>query len=777
MAFRVAARTILELGAELISSDEIAIYELVKNAFDAGSKSVSVEFDIVLRRSSFLEVLELLETFEGVDDAMAEVRHRLALDPAHAKSRKFLSRLSRSRGLRNFADRLRSAYVELNTIEVRDRGTGMSFETLEGAFLTIGTPQRLLQRRGGTAGRPVLGEKGVGRLSAMRLGSRLLVRTTRSGEARWSELEIDWSLFGRDPTEMIEEIPLAPRRGEAKANARTKGTSIIVSDLASDWDEAKLQAAAETEFSRLTDPFSDQVEAFPIKISFNGEPIATRPISRMLFKAAHGHCKGVYSLPRGRPRFSIDFVYRTYSEEKRFEFGPDELRDMIGVDVPASALQTLGPFTFEFYWFNRQQIVPVDGIGDVRSVRALVNHWSGGLMLFRDGFRVNPYGGKNDDWLDLNSEAFRSRGYLLNTDQIIGRVQITGERNPALLDQTNREGLRDNFEKTSLVRLLRTFITKPLKIWIDNTTDDYKGLTSLDVSDVDRKVARFENRVDANIKKLKERFPGEEQTIVKLQEAFNGMRSAYLRVRDYGGKIDEERRRLIDLAGVGLMVEVVSHELARSTQHALEVLRSRGSVDLPADVRDLFTSLEEQLASIERRLRTIDPLSVSGRQQRTGFDLARVVEESFETRAELLKEHGIEWSIATRGARKAVFVKAVRGMVTQIVENLLTNSIHWLDVERRKNKRFAASIEVEVSDEHGGSFVFTDNGRGVAPQFAEPIFQAFYTTRSEDGGRGLGLFIGRESARFNGGDLRMLPDRRIHPDRLNSFQYVTKAVT
>src|SRR4051812_40845489 len=43
MPFKVAARTILQLGAELISSDGIAFYELIKNAFDAGSSTVEID--------------------------------------------------------------------------------------------------------------------------------------------------------------------------------------------------------------------------------------------------------------------------------------------------------------------------------------------------------------------------------------------------------------------------------------------------------------------------------------------------------------------------------------------------------------------------------------------------------------------------------------------------------------------------------------------------------------------------------------------------------------
>src|SRR6187551_1244768 len=55
--FKVSARTVLELGSELISSDIIAFYELIKNAFDAGSKTgADIRFRIALRRNEYLRV-------------------------------------------------------------------------------------------------------------------------------------------------------------------------------------------------------------------------------------------------------------------------------------------------------------------------------------------------------------------------------------------------------------------------------------------------------------------------------------------------------------------------------------------------------------------------------------------------------------------------------------------------------------------------------------------------------------------------------------------------
>ena len=53
--FKITARTVLELGSELISSDIIAFYEMIKNGVDAGTTNgVEVRFNILLRRNAYL---------------------------------------------------------------------------------------------------------------------------------------------------------------------------------------------------------------------------------------------------------------------------------------------------------------------------------------------------------------------------------------------------------------------------------------------------------------------------------------------------------------------------------------------------------------------------------------------------------------------------------------------------------------------------------------------------------------------------------------------------
>src|SRR4051794_32500847 len=79
MAFRISARTVLELGAELISSDEVALYELVKNAIDARSKSgVEINLHICFSHSAYAEVMQQLERkgFNTIHEARESLTSR-----------------------------------------------------------------------------------------------------------------------------------------------------------------------------------------------------------------------------------------------------------------------------------------------------------------------------------------------------------------------------------------------------------------------------------------------------------------------------------------------------------------------------------------------------------------------------------------------------------------------------------------------------------------------------------------------------------------------------
>ncbi len=152
------------------------------------------------------------------------------------------------------------------------------------------------------------------------------------------------------------------------------------------------------------------------------------------------------------------------------------------------ALYNLGSFTVEAYWFNRRVLTAIEGIGELKQVRELVAQWAGGLMLYRDGFRVLPYGGPEDDWLSLDPTALASAGYKVNRRQIIGKVEISSLKNPRLVDQTNREGLRKSAETEALVSLLQHLLMTDLRPFLDAVDSEEQATEHVRFDEIRRRV-------------------------------------------------------------------------------------------------------------------------------------------------------------------------------------------------------------------------------------------------------------------------------------------------
>ena len=68
-----------------------------------------------------------------------------------------------------------------------------------------------------------------------------------------------------------------------------------------------------------------------------------------------------------------------------------------------------------------------------------------GVKIYRDGFRVRPYGEEGNDWLLLDKIKISDpHGYRVGNNQVIGVVNINSDANPLLIDSTNREAIIEN---------------------------------------------------------------------------------------------------------------------------------------------------------------------------------------------------------------------------------------------------------------------------------------------------------------------------------------------
>lgn len=371
---RPRARLLRTIGAELISSEIVAIIELVRNSFDADSTRVELRFTTPhLRDQASLAIW---------DDGHGMTRELLLgpwLEPA----------------------------------------TDFKAEGGKGAFAGIRSP----------AGRRRLGSKGVGRFAAQRLGNHLRVRTRATGSATEIEAEFDWAVLDASEGYLDEvEIPWS----EHHADRLFEGTALEINGLRDDWDPERFDRLR-LGLSRLVGPgFAE--EQFEIYLVIDGVEEAIRPFIdtvKPMYSltgdvAAGGHCI---------------MHYQDASMEE-----PEEWHRQL--TWPSHGL-VVGPFSFSVNAWDLdrpaltlylEQIGSPLGLRDFR--RTIRDH--SGVSLYRDGFRILPYGEADNDWLRLDRRRVNNPTVRLSNNQLLGWIQLSAEANPELRDQTNREGLVTN---------------------------------------------------------------------------------------------------------------------------------------------------------------------------------------------------------------------------------------------------------------------------------------------------------------------------------------------
>lgn len=774
--FSVTARTVLELGSELISSDIIAFYELIKNGFDAKSKDgVSIRFNVVLshrkHRDLEREIKERRATF-----SVLQSRCTAALNSdAEILWEQAQQLISECRDEGALVDAMQEI-SDLNEIVVRDTGSGMALTDLTNKFLVIGTPSRKLAVESSVRAKesksPYLGEKGLGRLSAMRLGNTLHVRTARKEDLTFNHLDIDWSEF-EDPKKMISDIQVEPYIGNKKRERDFSGTKLTIGKLSSDWNKERLSQLALEEFSLLTDPMADSKNRPRIALFWNGQRVPIHALDKKLIEVAHASILGKYTISEGVGKLSLkvkirDLGFEHPEYEENLNFSPEDVYTLaLGNKeaIPFEALITTGPFEFQAHWFNRQRLKASGGM-DREQLMKLQRQWVG-IRMYRDGFRVYPYGEERDDWLGLDRIAMMAKGYTLNKMQLVGQVDIGRTQNPELIDQTNREGLRETHEQQVLLGILQFSVQDQLRLAIKRAETKYKEKRVKPVQ-AKTEIARLEVRARDAIKSLRAKTSHQEHAVIEeLQQTLLELTELAKVLRERNSEVEDDAKQMQDMAGIGLLVEIVAHELARTSEHALETIRLLQKIS-PSEIGLQMQSLEASMKSIQKRLKVLDPLSASGRQAPERFSVSDLLAETLAGHAEQFQRHNIK--IHYVPPKNSIIMKTVKGYFVQVVENLIANSVYWLKLEGEKSPLFKPEISVQLLA-NPVRVIFSDNGPGIDPEHQERIFEMFFSLKESRKRRGLGLYISRLHATTTGGSLEL--DNEILNDtgRLNTFVY------
>jgi hypothetical protein len=244
----------------------------------------------------------------------------------------------------------------------------MTASDLSTRYLTIGTPMRLHERKAVKPDRDriPLGEKGIGRLAAMRLGHYITVETGVSGTHDTNILQLDWRPVFANVDLDADALSFAPTVASNAKKLTDSGTTIRIQDLQSDWDTEKIRELSQSELAKLADPFKDNFANQFITVRYQEEKKTfISGFQSSLLKYADATCEIEFRAARTddeSPRLQVTTSYDHYSKAETVQYEGAHITNIVsyplgrrnrtrasdplpGADEVVNALRTLGDFS------------------------------------------------------------------------------------------------------------------------------------------------------------------------------------------------------------------------------------------------------------------------------------------------------------------------------------------------------------------------------------------------------------------------------------------------
>jgi|GEM_PF-2205947 len=730
--FRPMARLISQIGDQLISNEEIALLELIKNAYDAHASYISITIDQVKK---------------------------------------------------------------IMTIE--DDGIGMSKQQLKDNWLTLGTNNRYNEKQEilinydnnnniNSNDHVPLGEKGLGRFSTKKLGNRLIIETKRSEDKYVNILDLDWKLFDYESDKFLDEIEVPIDQKVDISDGHFTKLKIKNLKKIHKWKLDEIKQMVIGKVSKFINPFNDfntnranklfiDFEViYPVydklgnMIDKKSEVINTQALNDNLLAQAHHKIYGKFDGKKITYDYIVKENDKTIISEQTFPLALDDIEDSLRTKEG-----NVGEFDFCIYIFNRQRLKEIKGFGNTVEIRKLLDNYCGGVTIYRDGFRVLPYGNDDNDWLKQNSrDLLKKGGIRFYTLQTVGYVNLSYIKNRNLIDQTNRQGLQENDAYFNLVEIMRNVLSELASI-VGSLKNKEKDINSRNVVEISKdtieKALGIIKDLRDDLNKMKSNIQDDEQyqLLGSINQRIQSLQDEVIIYKDHNEKlmsftetVKNQEEILFTLSAVGLVAEMISHELHNILTNVMKLIKDIGKEIENKDIKETLSSLNETFKSIRTLVSRIDDHGVTRRRIKVKFNLVEELSQVLETMSYELKIRKkdntiIPIQVNLFKSTDYIGVNANKGMLMQVFINLITNSIHWLNVFYKDKDEYKHKPRINIEYENGLIFVY-DNGRGIQEIDKERVFEPFFTRRKS--GRGLGLYIVKEICSFHDINIELLDD-------------------
>lgn len=648
---------------------------------------------------------------------------------------------------------------------IEDNGVGMNDSQLELGFMRISSTDKLHNPVSERYHRTKAGRKGIGRFATQRLGEKLTITTQTIASELAIVIEIDWTRYKIDQDITSISFPTKHVNKE-----KAEGTTLRIDGLKEGWSEPSikriyryvselLQPNYLSDRSRENRTATQKEQSFDVifqrKTGNNTEVVASE--KKMLFDNSLATIiggvdnNGVGFCEIRSDSLSLDdFISIKPKEHDHYRF----LKDM--------------RFSITYFIYNRHEYYKgkISKL-ELRNIQNIAENNSG-IRLYRNGFRVLPYGEFLDDWIGIDKRWAAKSGVNVPfaNRNLFGYVEII-DREGVLYEETaSREGLIEteafselkeflNIALTSIQNRLTSALIEPKKARQNNANVAAKRSATEIIKGIKDKVSQRaeENNSEDRDKKEEGNKATDNNDIVPDLEELE------IILQD---NIDEVNMLRV-LSAMGLTIGEFSHEVIQFTPDLNSYLSGLyEQKDLTANSRELIGKLDFDIRNLlaytaffntvisENVSRETMPVSVRS----TVHEFVKIIQPN-------LDKVKIRVDIQFYGYNLYTVPMHISEWIS-ILYNLYTNAKKA--IKRAKND---GAIYIVGGEEKGMIYLeFSDNGDGIPPENRERIFDAFFTTSTPAGftapideqllGTGLGLKIVKDIVESHKGNIYLI---------------------
>lgn len=762
-SLKIDARLISQLGEALIDSNKVALIELIKNSSDADATICKINIDTFYENEQGKGKITIEDNGNGMNDYIIEnafLKIASTFKNNHQKISPKFGRIAQgNKGIGRLSLNKLGKYVKVTT-------------KLDTDFLLENYKVLNLNES---------------------YGNNTIEDILNDNRNKYYSFEINWDDFNSEDVS-IDDVGITIKHEDCnddiKFNGENHGTKIEIFGIKDTeyWNDNNVVELIKDEINQLFNPFIEKESSFLVKVKVDSQPIFTNDIldeerirktsfSYTAFEFCSEQKKINIKLKRNKHyiKKEIDELVQKMESynftangkvdyEKQYKLYSDVSTeiDLYNFQKFKDTVANYRCDIFGFKLYDKDKMfLPGDFKGEIfaydfssgtdSEIKKYIKNFLG-VKVYRNNFRILPYGSIDNDWLDMSGYNTRSESIIYKKHTTIGYVKIDGLENlDKIKEMTNRQGIQlDNYGE-NFILLMKNVIYRIIAKMENDFNDSLshpKGMIlrekkSGEIVEISgilfKKNYDPQNESKNKIAEIKKNIEEDNFENEKLLAKIDSLNKSIDDVNEYNLKkenlINKEYKFINELnpiIGSAIIAQSLAHEIKRlSNQIEISTKTIRSLCD-----RNVYDELDLISINCYYLSRYASVLDINSRSKRRKYETFSIKEylDSLLLDSSIFYYKGNNYKYKIIG--EDFQIRGIKSNIKIIVENMILNSLYWLEYFNVDNP----VINFELFP-NARKMVIYDNGKGIDKNISDKIFEPFVSNKPENEGRGMGLYI------------------------------------